>query len=214
MTTAGAYTGPMTPEPFITRPMSLWLDFVRAVAALVVVVGHAHQLGIYTGYYPFSIALQNNAVIVFFVLSGLVIATATDRREDSLSSFVIARVSRIVPVAVVATLVALAIAALDANFGTALVFEEDRSWNDPVETLQALLFLSESYNSNFAVNPVHWSLCYEVWFYALFAAATFARGYRRWLWFGGLGLVAGPNVLLLLPVWLVGVWLARSPQAR
>jgi len=204
----------MTTEHFITRPMSLWLDLVRAIAALVVVVGHAHQLEIYTGYYPFSLGLQKNAVVVFFVLSGLVIATATDKREDSLSSYVIARISRIVPVAVVATLVALAVAALDANLGAAPMFEEDLGWADPVEALQALLFLSSSYDASFALNPVHWSLCYEVWFYALFAAATFARGGSRWLWLGVLGLAAGPNALLLLPSWLVGVWIARSPRAR
>jgi peptidoglycan/LPS O-acetylase OafA/YrhL len=64
------------------------------------------------------------------------------------------------------------------------------------------------------MNPPYWSLSYEVWFYALFAAATFLDGRKRVVWLALLALIAGPNALLLLPVWLVGIALARLPQAR
>jgi peptidoglycan/LPS O-acetylase OafA/YrhL len=57
-------------------------------------------------------------------------------------------------------------------------------------------------------------LCYEVWFYALFAAATFLEGWKRAACVALLTAFAGPNILLMLPVWLVGVALARVPAAR
>lgn len=203
----------MQRDDFITRPMSLWLDLVRGLAALAVVFGHAVRLGVYTGPFPFSRALEKNAVVVFFVLSGLVIATSVAKRSDTLTSYAIARASRIVPVTLGAVLVAVAVAALDMHTGAAPRFAAHRGWADPIEVLQAVLFLSESYNTNFALNPAHWSLCYEVWFYALFAAAHYLRGKTRVVWLILLGAAAGPNPLLMLPTWLIGVWIARDSAA-
>jgi len=57
-------------------------------------------------------------------------------------------------------------------------------------------------------NPPYWSLCYEVWYYALFGAAVYLPPARRMLWLVLLAAIAGPRILLLLPVWLAGVWLA------
>lgn len=200
-------------KPFITGPLSVWLDLVRALAALAVVIGHAAQLKVYTGWFPFSIALQKNAVVVFFVLSGMVIAASVDRERRTLGHFAIARISRIVPVAVGAIAFSLAVAALDAARPGPPLFAEDLKWANPGETLLALSFLSESYGSNFPPNAPYWSLCYEVWFYALFAAATYLNGRTRTVWLALLALAAGPNILLLLPVWLVGVALVRMPAA-
>ena len=195
-------------EPFVTSRMAPWLDLVRVLAAFAVLVGHAVQLGLYTGYFPFSIALQQNAVIVFFVLSGLLVAHSAERAR-LLRFYVIARVSRILPVTLGAVAISLAVSTLDASFHTPLQFAEDASWNDPASSIGALLFLGESYLPDFALNPPYWSLCYEVWFYAMFGAATFLKGRAQIAWLAFLGLAAGPNVLLLLPCWLLGVVLQR-----
>lgn len=204
----------MKDAPFISRPMSLWLDLIRGLAALAVVVGHAVQLRVYTGPFPFTIMFQKNAVVVFFVLSGMVIAASVDRDRKTLGNFALARISRIVPVALGAIAVSLAVAALDVAAPGTPVHIEDLKWSDISETLLAALFLSESYTSGYPPNAPYWSLCYEVWFYALFAAATYLTGIARAIWLGVLAAVAGPNILLLLPVWLVGVALVRMPIAR
>jgi peptidoglycan/LPS O-acetylase OafA/YrhL len=193
--------------------MGVWLDLVRVLAALTVLVGHSVQLGLYEGYYPFTIAPQLNAVIVFFVLSGLVIASSAER-TPSLRSYAIARISRIVPVAAAAIAVSVAVAALDGGAGASLAFAEDQRWNDPTLVGGAALFESEGYMPYFALNPPYWSLCYEVWFYALFGAATYLDGRRRTVWLALLAVAAGPNVLLLLPAWLTGVFLFRNERAR
>lgn len=209
----------MRDTPFITRPLSLALDLVRALAALVVLIGHAVQLGHYKGPYPFSTQFQHNAVIVFFVLSGLVIAASIDRARKSpagltLTGYAVARAARLLPVALPALAISLAVMVIDALIAPVAIFAEDARGVPASEWLFALLFLSESYQTGFAPNPPYWSLCYEVWFYALFAAATFLSGWKRLLWLIVLAAIAGPNVLLLLPVWLIGVALARLPIVR
>jgi peptidoglycan/LPS O-acetylase OafA/YrhL len=208
----------MNETPFITRPLSIALDVVRALAALVVLVGHARQLGHYNGAWPFSVLFQHNAVIVFFVLSGLVIAASVDRARragapQTLTSFTLARASRILPVALPALLLSLAVIAIDSLISPVVYFRED-AWGIPTsDLLYAVLFLSESYQTGLPLNPPYWSLCYEVWFYALFAAATFLDGWKRVIWLTVLAAIAGPNILLMLPVWLAGVALARLPIA-
>ncbi|MDB5725845.1 MAG: Acyltransferase family protein [Novosphingobium sp.] len=203
----------MKEASFITRPLSVWLDLVRALAALAVVIGHAKQIHVYTGPFPSSMFFQKNAVVVFFVLSGMVIAASVDRDRKSLGHFAIARISRIMPVALGAIAVSLAVAALDVRLQGDPLFVEDLRWADPRELLRALLFLSESYTTGFPPNAPYWSLSYEVWFYALFAAATYLSGPMRAIWLAGLAAIAGPNILLLLPIWLVGVALVRTPLA-
>jgi peptidoglycan/LPS O-acetylase OafA/YrhL len=183
-------------EPFVTLRMAAWLDLVRATAALAVLLGHAVQVTGYAGYFPFTIALQQHAVIVFFVLSGLLIAHSAER-APSIRSYAIARVSRIVPVALGAVAVSVVVGLLgrDADIWTT--------------GLGALLFLGEGYSRTIELNPPYWSLCYEVWFYALFGAARFLKGSTQAAWLAALGLAAGANVLLLLPCWLLGVALHR-----
>jgi peptidoglycan/LPS O-acetylase OafA/YrhL len=209
----------MRDTPFLTRPLSIALDLVRALAALAVLVGHAVQLGHYGGPYPFTMLFQHNAVIVFFVLSGLVIAASVDRvrdtpRAQTLGSFALARVSRILPVAVPALAVSLAVVGIDRLIAPTPLFAEDGAAIAADKIVSALLFVGESWQTGFAPDPPYWSLCYEVWFYALFAAATFLRGGKRLFWTALLAAIAGPNVLLLLPTWLIGVLLARLRAAR
>ena len=204
----------MNHTPFITRPLSIALDAVRALAALAVLVGHAQQLGHYSGPWPFSLLFQHNAVIVFFVLSGLVIAASVDKGRTTLTSYTIARVSRILPVAVPALVLSVLVIGIDAAIAPTPFFGEDAQGFPGRDLLFALLFLSESYQTGMPMNPPYWSLCYEIWFYALFAAATYLTGWKRLGWIVALSALAGPNVLMLLPVWLMGVVLARLPALR
>jgi peptidoglycan/LPS O-acetylase OafA/YrhL len=54
-------------------------------------------------------------------------------------------------------------------------------------------------------NAPFWSLAYEVWYYILFGLWLFVPGQRRRALLLFLGaVVAGPKILLLLPVWLFG----------
>ena len=213
--------GRLQSEGFINRPMSLALDFVRGFAAVLVLMGHMVQQEIYTGPRPFGAAIQHNAVVVFFVLSGLVIAnSAFSRRAQAgasgLGAYALTRFVRVMPVAIMAVVLGLMVFALGQWLDISVINHGQSygvlSWQAVV---LPLLFLSEaSWGTGPVWNPPYWSLVYEVWYYALFGAALFLRGWKRWLALPVLALLAGLKVLLLLPIWLAGVALARFAPAR
>ena len=202
-------------DRFITRPLSICLDLVRFTAALVVLVCHAAQSKLYSGWFPDIPLAQHYAVVVFFVLSGLVIATSAQHRRLTFTQYAIARAARILPVSISALAFAtLAFVIVTSLGGSAMHTDTygDLSWRG---VLLPLVFLSEStWGAGPVWNPPYWSLCYEVWYYALFGAAVYLRGPRRIMALVAATLLAGPRVLLLMPIWLVGVVLALTPQAR
>ena len=66
-------------------------------------------------------------------------------------------------------------------------------------------FLSENAFSN----APYWSLCYEVWYYVLFAAWAYFTGAKRLILGAAVLLLVGPRLWLLFPIWLSGAWLYR-----
>src|SRR5580704_14604047 len=74
--------------------LSLYLDFVRVLAALAVVLNHAadQQTG---GQWMKIPAIGPDAVVVFFVLSGLVIAYTTPSRHASALDYFATRLARL-----------------------------------------------------------------------------------------------------------------------
>ncbi|MBU3991980.1 MAG: acyltransferase [Alphaproteobacteria bacterium] len=207
---------PQSPDDsFITRPLSICLDLVRFGAALVVLVCHAAQAKLYAGQFPNIPLAQHYAVVVFFVLSGLVITTSVQRRPATLTRFAIARAARILPVSITALAFATLAFAVTAALGGPAQHTDTYGELSLRGTILPLLFLSESpWGAGPVWNPPYWSLCYEVWYYALFGAAVFLRGPTRIIALAVCALLAGPRILLMLPVWLVGVVLALSPPAR
>lgn len=200
---------------FLTRPVSVYLDIVRFLAALAVLIGHAADDGLYQGRYILY-GLGHEAVMVFFVLSGLVIASTTAGRGRSLRSFIIARLARLYPVVVPAILLSFGLYGLAGWLGIngpGWAADPNYSWTT---AFGSLLFLNESWGSRMILpwNFPYWSICYEVFYYALFACLLFGRGAWRWLWFIAVALAAGPRVLALAPVWALGVWIALDARLR
>lgn len=206
---------PEAPALFITAPMSACLDLVRFGAALAVMVFHSVQAELYTGPFPSLPMAQHYAVVVFFVLSGLVITASVQRRHGTLKDYAIARAARIIPAAWIAIAFGSAAFLTAWSIGAPLL-HYDR-WGELSVKATALpaLFLSEGPMGTGPLwNPPYWSLVYEVWYYALFGAAVFLSGRSRVFWLVVLALLAGPKVLLMLPTWLVGAALAAAPFAR
>lgn len=182
----------------IAPGLSLYLDLIRFLAAVAVVLYHTWKQfdPLTTIKFP-----GHEAVVVFFVLSGYVIAHAAGRPGMTLALYAQHRIARILPVAWLALLLAggLAVAFPVLGGNEALL----------VPTLVNMLFLAQSGWGwmEAPLNPPFWSLNYEVWYYIIFAVWMFAR--RRWLWLALAALLAGPKILLLMPVWLMGVALYR-----
>lgn len=190
--------------PAIAPTLSLYLDLVRFLASVSVVLYHSWGF-----FYPDSRIKWpgHEAVVVFFVLSGYVIAYAATRPGVTASTYLVHRLARIVPVAWLALLVGLVLSLYVTPRG---------AWPAlALPTAANLLFVGHT-GWAFLIAPLNepfWSLNYEVWYYVIFGCWLFAP--QRWrLLLTSLALLgAGPKVLLLFPVWLYGVWLYRRMPA-
>lgn len=197
---------------------SVYLDLLRIVAAATVFVSHAYPRRLTGGVPALWRAgdLGNDAVMVFFVLSGFVIAHVAQGREGSATAYASSRLARLYSVVVPAIVLTLAADALGTRLAPSLYdagwYEADR----PVWRVAAnLLFVNELWFNSVRLfsNVPFWSLGYEFWYYLLFGAAMFLRGWVRALVLVVLLLVVGPKIVLLLPVWLMGVWAHRRTRA-
>lgn len=192
--------------------LSAYLDFLRFLAALAVMLGHMNQDGLFMDWMPLS-HFSHEAVMIFFVLSGFIIYYSTTTRASSLRQYAIARMSRIysvaLPAVVFSTLLAILVSKqADFNAATLSNYSEPSAWS----TFSSLLFLNASWlnEADVPLNNPYWSLCYEVWFYVLFGAYHFVKGWKRYFFVALAALVAGPAILVLLPIWLMGAYLAAS----
>ena len=140
--------------------------------------------------------------MVFFVLSGYVIAFVADTKEALLSEFALSRSVRILSVTVPALLLTLLASIIT-----------DQDWRAKLFQIPLnAAFLGESWSINIAPedNPAYWSLCYEVWYYSIFAGFVFPKtGAGKIFWGSAMAVLAGPKILLLMPVWLMGVGLYK-----
>ena len=56
--------------------------------------------------------------------------------------------------------------------------------------------------------PAFWSLCYEVWYYAIFAGFYYPKSrLSKCGWGFAIATLAGPKILLFMPCWLLGALL-------
>lgn len=197
----------------MNRRESIYLDIVRSLAALDVVFDHASD----SYALPRAGHWGHQAVIVFFVLSGYVIAHVASTRETSLRSFVLARLARLWSVLIPALALTVLCDAVANYLGQGQVGYVAPHSDLPLIRIGAMLaFLSESWVSiqPFS-NGAAWSLCLEFWYYMLFAAWLFMpRGWPRNGAVVGAMLLMGHKGLLLLPVWLIGVALHRAAALR
>jgi len=192
---------------------SLLLDLTRIAAAVVVFLAHFSYDRLSGGWLEdmWAAPFAHHAVIVFFVLSGLVIAYAASVREASLQRFVRARLVRLYSVVLPMIVLVPALDWIGHQWDPSLY---DGWWfdgDDPLKrVLAAALFLHESWwtSARYFSNGPYWSIAYEFWYYAAFGALWFLAGIRRWLALAAVTLAAGPKIALLFPVWLlgVGVW--------
>jgi peptidoglycan/LPS O-acetylase OafA/YrhL len=157
------------------------------------------------------------AVVVFFALSGFVIAFVADGREKTLVEYALRRAARgwsvAIPAILLAGIITFAVGASEISVAappaTSLADLLGRSMTN-------LLFLGQLWilDIQSPLNAPFWSLNYEVWYYALFGAWTYLRGRRRVIALSALSVISGPKILLMLPCWLAGRRLALSSSAH
>ncbi len=196
---------------------SLYVDAIRIAAVLLVFINHAKRTAFTDGFLDRFGVYGQEAVAMFFVLSGLVVSHVTLTRPGSLRGYAVARLARLWSVvlpAVVLTVVLDCIgAALDPElYRTAQVpgwgFDLASVW----QALSPALFLNAvpPLDADVGSNGPFWSLSYEAWYYAGFGLAVFLAGWRRILALCLVVVLAGPNIRMLAPLWLLGVVVQRG----
>ncbi|WP_425039320.1 acyltransferase family protein [Primorskyibacter sp. S187A] len=201
----------------MSRGLSTYLDGLRIAAAFIVLLSHFAYPRFSDGRWLWvrEWNLGSDAVIVFFVLSGLVIAHVAQHKPGGIRQFTFDRATRLISVALPALLLTYA---LDRT-GAALAPQVYEGWfYNPLPLwdmlLRGLSFSNEwqGLATRLGTNGPFWSLSYEAAYYALFAIAFYTAGLRRIALLLLGAWVFGLNILVLMPTWLMGVWLYRHLQ--
>jgi peptidoglycan/LPS O-acetylase OafA/YrhL len=199
---------------------SLYLDLVRFTAAFTVFLSHYGAAFLSGGFLWQINPYGDEAVDVFFVLSGYVIGYATFTRERSAALYSASRTARIYSVAFPAVLATLALdaagSALNPDIYATLAHVQAlyTPGHPARQALGALTFTNQLWGLkvDLGSNGPYWSLGYEVWYYVIFGVAFFAPA--RWRIAGTMAamIVAGPRIIVLFPLWLAGLgsWWLRA----
>lgn len=199
----------------MNRGFSLYLDALRFLAALAVFVSHLAYARFTNGDMQWirDINLGSDAVVVFFVLSGYVIAYTTFARNRGPAAYAEARIARLYSVVIPALLLTFA---LDSAGSWVQPQIYEAPWyngeNRIDQLIGALTFSTQVWSNNINVgsNGPFWSVAYEAWYYVSFGIAVFCRGPMRLVLLALIALIIGPPILLLAPCWLLGVGLERA----
>ena len=197
----------------MNRYFSIYLDLVRFSAAFLVYLYHSNMRFLSESILPAS-NYGHSSVIVFFVLSGFVIAYVSDNKESSLGIYAASRISRVLSVAVPAVVLTV----LLDTIGRSLYPEIYEYPYDHflLRTAASLLMLNEVWLVSITSfsNIPYWSVCYEWWYYVMFALVAFLPRRTGVLAATVLMLLIGPKLILLAPIWWAGVFLYhwRAPR--
>ena len=202
----------------MTREMSLYLDLIRFLAALVVVVVHSYGMGM-TGGFLWQLAEHGQtAVMVFFVLSGYVISFVSSTKEKNIVDYSYARLSRLYSVVVPALIITI----LCNEIGSFYIKEEytgpwDNSQNyEYLRYVLTFFMLQDLWGLGLspANNLPFWSISFEVVYYVMFALLFYVRALITKIFFiVMIAILSGPTVVALFPIWLLG-WCAYKAHSR
>lgn len=142
------------------------VQYMRAIAAILVVIHHATEKGAQYSSAPFEwFTIGEAGVDLFFIISGYIMCHTVDSKNIDFISFITARIKRIIPLYWVLTTMALVIYLLfpdkvnSAGGGTDIIHSY-------------ILFPVEA---NYLISN-GWTLSYEFFFYFLFAFGLIFSG--------------------------------------
>jgi len=208
----------------MTNALSLYLDALRFGAAFTVFLSHFGRVsgGLFWQMQPYG----RTAVLVFFVLSGFVIAWVTEAKERTLEEYALSRAARLYSVILPALIITAVLDHIAMAIDPSLYGPEPLpamlrgSLNIFLGYVLSLVFLAQSWTLGMPPGSdlPYGTLDYEAWYYILFGVAIFLRGRRRIVALAVAALLAGPPILLFLPLWLMGVsawrWRAALPRQQ
>ena len=194
----------------MSSKFSAYLDIVRFSAAMIVFLGHAAG-ALWTGRFLWQLgAYGDTCVVVFFVLSGFVIAYVCDSKERSWQPYTINRAARLWSVVMPALALTFVIDYAGVRIAPELYLGQPWYAGDMplLRYLASALMLQEFWHVDLVpgINGPFWSLSFEAVYYVVFGIAFFARSRWKWLAIVLALLAAGPVIAALLPIWALGFY--------
>ncbi|OKS85140.1 acyltransferase family protein [Mucilaginibacter polytrichastri] len=186
---------------------SIFLDALRIIASIVVFIGHAYAQGYITVGNNFMGAdFGHFSVLIFFVLSGYVIAHTTSKKNRGPLQYAQARLSRLysvlLPTLIITAIIEFAVVKLSPEI--AIGYQRG---NPLPRYILSGLFLNEMwfFSASPPINGPLWSLSYEYWYYVIFGCVFFKfKGWQSVIIPLLACMIAGPKILSMMPIWLFG----------
>lgn len=193
----------------MTKENSIYLDLIRFFAAFGVMLSHFSYERFSSEYFNIFFYLGHFGVIVFFVMSGYVISFVLDRKERNLKNYFISRFSRLYSVVLPVLFLIPIFDFIGEYFNTVIYDDKTASSFYIIRLLSNITFSQEFwfFSIRYLSDGPLWSLGYEFWYYVLFGFFMFLDKKKKYLIIFLVSLLIGPKILLLLPVWLFGVWI-------
>lgn len=153
--------------------------------------------------------------MVFFVLSGYLIAFTVDQKNKGSVRYLIDRLSRLYSVILPALLLTFILDFAGGHINPNAYSGQVAPGNQIFRYLLNVTFLSQIWGlcTKPSSNGPFWSIAYEFWYYMLFWAFCYLRGLKKYLVLLAICLLIGIKILILLPVWVFGV-LAYKTSVR
>lgn len=129
------------------KSTSLYLDFCRFAAALMVFFHHYFFSPFYFG--DIRVSLGRKAVVIFFVISGFVIAYVTDRKEATGREYCVNRAARLYSVVLPALALTLLLDYAVLFLAPSMFDATVHSWPG-LRLLASLMFINQSWNFTIA----------------------------------------------------------------
>lgn len=195
---------------------SNYLDVIRFLAAFAVFIGHAAGMQ-WTGGFLWQIAAYGDtSVVVFFVLSGFVIAYVTENKESGWQTYAASRISRLWSVVIPALALTFVIDYAGVRIAPELYigqpwYAEDQA---ALRYIASFLMLQEAWHLKLVpgINAPFWSLSFEAFYYLIFGLAIYMKSAWKWPAILGAFLVGGPLITILFPIWALGVFAYKNTR--
>jgi peptidoglycan/LPS O-acetylase OafA/YrhL len=194
----------------LNRSTSVYLDVLRVIAAFGVFLIHSN-LPFFSNNLFLPGALGNSIghklVMIFFVLSGFLIAYTVDNKRKSSQHYLIDRFTRLYSVVLPALLLTYFLDTVGQQVNPSFYASQIASGSQGVRFFLNATYLSQVWSLCVkpSSNTPFWSIPYEFWYYMLFWAFSYLGGTIKYVVLIAISLLIGPKILLLLPVWVFGV---------
>lgn len=185
---------------------SFYLDLLRVTAAFGVLFVHAN-LPLFSNALFLRAELGHKLVMVFFVLSGYLIAFTVNKKNKGSERYLVDRFSRLYSVVIPALIFTFLIDFLGSHFNPLAYTDQIAPDHKLLRFVLNAAFLQQvwSFCTKPSSNGPFWSISYEFWYYILYWVFCYFKGIKQYIGIAVVCLIIGLKIILLLPVWILGV---------